>query len=115
MDFKKEDGPFVKALDNALASFHVKRQAYYSGTFVGNHVHRALKVTLYFDHNISNMIIPSRRTTLQYFAIFLYQLQKTTHHCVVKQELLARSTCHFLTYFRSAITYMTRTLSLMKK
>ena len=91
MDFKKEDGPFVKALDNALASFHVKRQAYYSGTFVGNHVHRALKVTLYFDHNISNMIIPSRRTTLQYFAILLYQLQKTTHHCVVKHELLARS------------------------
>eukprot|EP00731_Ephydatia_muelleri_P036064 Em0197g9a len=43
VDFKKEDGPFVKALDNALASFHVKRQAYYSGTFVGNHVHRALK------------------------------------------------------------------------
>ena len=68
MDFKKEDGPFVKALDNALASFHVKRQAYYSGTFVGNHVHRALKVTLYFDHKISNVIIPSRRTALQYFA-----------------------------------------------
>eukprot|EP00731_Ephydatia_muelleri_P007679 Em0004g17a len=34
VDFKKEDGPFVKALDNALASFHVKKQAYYSGTFV---------------------------------------------------------------------------------
>ena len=32
------------ALDKALASFHVERQAYYSGTFVGNHVHRCLKV-----------------------------------------------------------------------
>ena len=42
--FKKEDGPFVKGLDTALKSFHVIRQAYYSGTFVGNHVHRALKV-----------------------------------------------------------------------
>lgn len=28
----------------ALASFHVCRQAYYSGTFVGNHVHTSLKV-----------------------------------------------------------------------
>ena len=42
--FHKEEGPFVKALDNALSAFHVQRQAYYSGTFVGNHVHRSLKV-----------------------------------------------------------------------
>ena len=41
--FHKE-GPFVKGLDRALASFNVQRQAYYSGTFVGNHVHRTLKV-----------------------------------------------------------------------
>ena len=42
--FNKEDGPFVRALDKALSSFNVERQAYYSGTFVGNHVHRTLKV-----------------------------------------------------------------------
>lgn len=42
--FTKSDGPFVKALDKALASFNVERQAYYSGTFVGNHVHRCLMV-----------------------------------------------------------------------
>ena len=42
--FNKEDGPFVRALDRALSSFNVERQAYYSGTFVGNHVHRTLKV-----------------------------------------------------------------------
>ena len=42
-EFHKE-GPFVKALEVALASFNVQRQAYYSGTFVGNHVHRTLKV-----------------------------------------------------------------------
>lgn len=40
-----EEGPFVKALDKALGSFNVHRQAYYSGSFVGNHVHRALKVS----------------------------------------------------------------------
>lgn len=42
--FSRSDGPFVSGLDKALASFHVERQAYYSGTFVGNHVHRCLKV-----------------------------------------------------------------------
>lgn len=42
--FKLEEGPFVKRLDEALISFNVRRQAYYSGTFVGNHVHRTLKV-----------------------------------------------------------------------
>ena len=40
----RKDGPFVRNLDAALASFNVHRQAYYSGTFVGNHVHRSLKV-----------------------------------------------------------------------
>ena len=44
--FYKEEGPFVNSLEQALASFHVQRQAYYSGTFVGNHVHRALKVKI---------------------------------------------------------------------
>jgi hypothetical protein len=40
----------VKALDGALKSFKVERQAYYGGTFVGNHVHKTLKVlcTLYY-------------------------------------------------------------------
>lgn len=46
--FHKEEGPFVKALDRALASFNVQRQAYYAGTFVGNHVHRTLEVRLYW-------------------------------------------------------------------
>lgn len=45
--FKKEDGPFVKSLDTALTSFNVRRQSFYSGTFIGNHVHRALKVRLF--------------------------------------------------------------------
>lgn len=40
----RKEGPFVRKLDAALASFNVHRQAYYSGTFVGNHVHRTLKV-----------------------------------------------------------------------
>lgn len=41
---KRKDGPFIRNLDSVLASFNVQRQAYYSGAFVGNHVHQALKV-----------------------------------------------------------------------
>ena len=44
--FSTEDGPVVRGLDEALKSFHVERQAYWSGAFVGNHVHRTLKVYL---------------------------------------------------------------------
>ena len=44
--FHREEGAFTKGLDKALASFNVQRQAYYSGSFVGNHVHRALQVYL---------------------------------------------------------------------
>ena len=32
-------GPFVKGLDKALDSFNVHWHAYYSGTYVGNHIH----------------------------------------------------------------------------
>ena len=42
--FTPEEGPFVRALDEALSSFNVQRQAYYGGMFVGNHVHRTLQV-----------------------------------------------------------------------
>ena len=45
--FERADGPFVRALDKALATFNVQRQAYYSGTFVGNHVHKCLKVCVH--------------------------------------------------------------------
>ena len=40
--FLQSDGPIVSGLDKALSTFCVERQAYYSGTFVGNHVHRCL-------------------------------------------------------------------------
>ena len=43
--FKKEDGPFVRALDQALDGFNVRRQAYYSG----NHIHQTLRVNLTFN------------------------------------------------------------------
>ncbi len=58
--FPQTQGPFVKALDDALKGFRVYRQAYYGGTFVGNHVHKALQVPRYKLHlstqTNSNMI-----------------------------------------------------------
>ena len=43
-EFAVHDGPFVKGLDSAFQSFRVHRQQYFGGTFVGNHIHKALKV-----------------------------------------------------------------------
>ena len=45
--FHVQEGPFVRSLDKALATFHVERQAYHGGSFIGNHVHRCLKVKNY--------------------------------------------------------------------
>ena len=42
--FINEEGPFVNSLDKALSSFNVERKAYFGGTFIGNHVHKSLKV-----------------------------------------------------------------------
>ena len=39
------DGPCVQGLEKALSEMGVERQAYYSGTFVGNHVHKCCKVS----------------------------------------------------------------------
>ena len=36
--FHMQEGPFVRSLDKALASFHVERQAYHGGSLIGNRV-----------------------------------------------------------------------------
>ncbi|KAL5486984.1 hypothetical protein EMCRGX_G019533 [Ephydatia muelleri] len=42
--FSEKEGPFVKQLDSALELIGVQRQQYFGGAFVGNHVHKALKL-----------------------------------------------------------------------
>ncbi len=42
--FDIDEGPFCQALDKALGTFKVYREAYYGGTFTGNHAHKCLKV-----------------------------------------------------------------------
>jgi hypothetical protein len=37
------DGPCVQELDRTLKQIGVERQAYFGGTFVGNHVNKCLK------------------------------------------------------------------------
>ena len=49
----------MKALDSALASFNVQRQAYYGGTFVGNHVHRCLKVCTLSVYKLKGVCLPN--------------------------------------------------------
>ena len=70
--FDKDDGVFVRSLDEALTSFHVEKQAYHGGSFVGNHIHRALKVL--FKIKISNYC-------------FINSL-KTSVHCAVVSLIL---------------------------
>ncbi len=43
-NFHVADGNFFPCLDKSLQYLNVKRQAYHGGTFVGNHVHKLLKV-----------------------------------------------------------------------
>ena len=35
--FEKQDGVFVKSIDNALGTFNVEKQAYRGGSFIGSH------------------------------------------------------------------------------
>ncbi len=42
--FSLKNGPFITALNASLQEFKVATQAYYGGTFVGNHVHKCLQV-----------------------------------------------------------------------
>ena len=72
-EFVKNQGSFVKGLDKALDSFNVYRQAYYSGTFVGNHVHTSLKVSDLLAYN------NSKKNT--YMLISVHR-SSTLKHCV---------------------------------
>ena len=45
--FDIDEGPFCRALDKALASCKIHREAYYGGTFTGNHTHKCMKVRFF--------------------------------------------------------------------
>ena len=52
--YSEKEGPFDKTLDNAMQSFGVRQQYLGGGgggeAFIGNHVHKALKATMYTRH-----------------------------------------------------------------
>ena len=64
------EGPFVRSLDKALGAMNVHRQAYYGGTFIGNHVHKCLKVSNYNHTQIITIKIygPFFPSTATHFA-----------------------------------------------
>ena len=45
--FSPKDGPIYQSLEKSLSDLNVVRQAYHGGSFVGNHVHKMLKVHKY--------------------------------------------------------------------
>ena len=48
--FKPKDGPHYQTLSQSLDQLNVQRQAYHGGSFVGNHVHKLLKVSTSHTH-----------------------------------------------------------------
>lgn len=82
--FSATDGPFVKELDSALQSIGVHRQQYFGGAFIGNHVHKALKVQYNFkrsDHATSSLY---RYLTSRHCAIHSFKLHRTD--CPIDQQ-----------------------------
>lgn len=71
--FVPRDGPFFSTLERSLQELNVKRQAYQGGTFVGNHVHKLLRVSIMHilneaypvtvHHSMSNINSPSPKAS----------------------------------------------------
>ena len=53
--FEMNEGHFVHSLDMALASTNAHQKAYYGGTFIGNHLHKCVKVGNY-NHTLMLLI-----------------------------------------------------------
>ena len=89
--FSRSDGPFVKNLDKVLSSFHVERQAYYGGTFVGNHVHSCLKVHISLMKFVFTWIFVSDKPYQHCPSLATQARQIADKH---RQALLLFSACH---------------------
>ena len=55
---KKSAGPCVAELDKVLNEMHVERQAYHGKSFVGNHVHKMLKVNIFILYMKWSLVPP---------------------------------------------------------
>lgn len=78
-------------LDKTLRSFQVYRQAYYSGTFVGNHVHKSLKVSA--DLSIFWLLLwipPSQETNITTLCQSIVSLAQRVCPAFVPEATLLR-------------------------
>ena len=57
-DLKVGEGPITQSLDEALQRINVQRQAFHGRSFVGNHVHKCLKVILIYIFNVDTILKP---------------------------------------------------------
>lgn len=64
--FDVEDGPFIKELEKTLAGLNVHRQAYYGGTFIGNHAHKCLKVCTVENKTVKTIITALNTNVFNY-------------------------------------------------
>jgi hypothetical protein len=65
-ELNKNDGPCVKKLDEVLNMLNVQRQAYHGRSFVGNHVHKMLKVIFSFNKFIGKAILLNHCEDIKY-------------------------------------------------
>lgn len=77
LPIKKSEGPCVKKLDETLNKLNVQRQAYHGKSFVGNHVHKMLKVIYISQISISYVYI----SPYVYFVNRLHMIKKMPPNC----------------------------------
>lgn len=82
------EGPFVRSLDKALGVMNVHRQAYYGGTFIGNHVHKCLKVS---NYNHTQII------TIKIYEPFFHLQPENIHALCIAPLIFAQQSCPALT------------------
>ena len=56
---EEEDGPIGSKVEEVLQGMNVKRQAYHSNSFIGNHCHKVLEVlsfiSVYMSFDLNNL------------------------------------------------------------
>lgn len=68
----KTEGPCVQAIKRSLQEIGVDRQAYHGGSFIGNHVHKCLKV-----HSLIQSTTPVPSTI--FYLGFLFRTTTSTY------------------------------------
>ena len=83
--FALKDGPFMQGLEDALHSCGIDRQAYHGRTFIGNHVHKCLRVS----HHQSCKYVYNNYYSID--SIEVYSVPQ--YNIIIDQEYTATDSC----------------------